>query len=165
MSSAYFDYKASEWDANPQRRNVALRVAQAIREAIPIHRGMSALEFGCGTGLISRALLSDVGQITAVDLSSGMIDELKQRIEKEKLSRITARCLNLLTARFSVPFDLIYSALALHHVSNLDAHFDELTRLVMPTGYMHSPISTQRMDLFTEKSSTRFIEGLIAAYG
>ena len=59
MTSTYFDERAKDWDANPMRVERARIVAQAIRQAVPLRPGMTALELGCGTGLLSFALQPD----------------------------------------------------------------------------------------------------------
>ena len=50
-SADKFNREALQWDENPQRRAVALVVAQAIIAAVKPKKTMHALEFGCGTGL------------------------------------------------------------------------------------------------------------------
>jgi ubiquinone/menaquinone biosynthesis C-methylase UbiE len=89
----HFDSKAAEWDDNPGRVENAREIAAAIKNAIPFSKTMSALEFGCGTGLISRELLPMIvcpeqgrrGNILAIDLSPGMIEQLQNRIAEAKL--------------------------------------------------------------------------------
>ena len=56
-----FDERAKDWDSDPKKVERARAVAEAIRKAIPLTANMSALEYGCGTGLLSFALQSDSG--------------------------------------------------------------------------------------------------------
>ena len=92
-----FDSKAAEWDDNPGRREMIRSIAAAIKAAVPLSKTMSAMEFGCGTGLLSRELFPMVGKITAIDLSPGMIEQLQKRITEAGLQNITARCLDIFT--------------------------------------------------------------------
>ena len=47
-----FDERAKDWDSDPKKVERARAVAEAIRSAIPLTPNMSALEYGCGTGLV-----------------------------------------------------------------------------------------------------------------
>ena len=49
---------------------------------------MDALDFGCGTGLVTLQLQPFLHSITGVDGSQGMIDILKQKIEKKNLTNV-----------------------------------------------------------------------------
>jgi len=50
-----FDKKAKTWDEDPQIVLRAQKVATHIRKGVPLNSDMSALEYGCGTGLLSFA--------------------------------------------------------------------------------------------------------------
>src|SRR6266536_6200485 len=75
-----FDERAKDWDSEPNKVERARAVADAIRRTIPLTNDMKALEYGCGTGLLSFALQSDLRQITLADTSQGMLDVLKEKI-------------------------------------------------------------------------------------
>ncbi|MDD3276202.1 MAG: class I SAM-dependent methyltransferase [Kiritimatiellales bacterium] len=132
----HFDSKAAEWDDNPVRVENARKIAAAIRAAVPLNKTMRALEFGCGTGLISRELFPTIGNILAIDLSSGMIAQLQNRIDEAELKNISARCLDIFTDPPDGPFDLIFSAMAMHHVQNTDALLDRFAALTAPGGWI-----------------------------
>ncbi len=68
-----FDERAKDWDSDPKKIERARTVSEAIRNTTPVTPQMSALEYGCGTGLLSFALQSDLGQITLADTSQGML--------------------------------------------------------------------------------------------
>jgi len=64
-----FDKEAAKWDENPGRVKLANEVADSIiREAAP-SAGMDALDFGCGTGLVTLRIQPLVGSITGADSS------------------------------------------------------------------------------------------------
>ena len=131
-----FDAKAVEWDDNPGRRETIRKIAAAIRAAVPPSKTMSAMEFGCGTGLLSRELFPNLGNVTAIDLSPGMIEQLQKRIAEAGLQNITAQCLDIFKNPPPGPFDLIYSAMALHHVPDTDALLDRFASLTAPGGWI-----------------------------
>jgi cyclopropane fatty-acyl-phospholipid synthase-like methyltransferase len=131
-----FDSKAAEWDDNPGRVENARNIAAAIKKAVPLAKTMYAMEFGCGTGLVSRELLPNLGNALAVDLSPGMIEQLQNRIAEAELKNINARCLDIFVDPLAGPFDFIFSAMALHHVPDTDALLDRLARLLSPGGFI-----------------------------
>lgn len=75
-----FDDRAKEWDNDSQKIERARVVADAIRASIHLRPSMTALEYGCGTGLLSFALLADLGAITLADTSEGMLAVLSDKI-------------------------------------------------------------------------------------
>ena len=79
MTVSHFDERAREWDSDPEKVERARVTADAIRHTIPLHPDMSALEYGCGTGLLSFALQSDLGQITLADTSKGMLEVCRMK--------------------------------------------------------------------------------------
>jgi cyclopropane fatty-acyl-phospholipid synthase-like methyltransferase len=131
-----FDAKAAEWDDSPLRREMNRSIAATIREAVPLDPSMSVLDFGCGTGLISRELFPNLGKILAVDLSAGMIEQLQKRIDAEKIPNITPRRLDIFTDPLNETFDLIYSAMAIHHVKETGPLIDRLTACLNPGGWI-----------------------------
>lgn len=114
--SERFDKAAKEWDKNATRTRLAENIAAAMIERVPFHDEMRIMDFGAGTGLLSSGLMSRVGEIYAVDLSTGMLDELDK---KESLKgRVHPHCRNILHDPFQEDFDGIVSAMALHHVED-----------------------------------------------
>jgi len=74
-----FDRAAAEWDENPRRTALARSVAEAIIKAVGLHPAMQALEFGCGTGLVTLALAPHLGNLTAIDTSEEMLGVLRKK--------------------------------------------------------------------------------------
>jgi predicted TPR repeat methyltransferase len=71
-----FDERAESWDDDPVRVARAAAVAEGIRSRVPLSSAMRALEYGCGTGLLSFELRHELGHITlalteAIDVSPG----------------------------------------------------------------------------------------------
>ena len=78
-----FDAKAKEWDKNLDKLKRAKAFAIEIIDYIKPDKTKNALEFGCGTGLLSFELKGAFNQITLADTSEGMIDVLKEKIKKQ----------------------------------------------------------------------------------
>lgn len=97
---------------------------------------MSALDFGCGTGMVSRDLAPSLRQITAIDISCGMIDQLRARIAEFGLFNLRAEVHDLLSEPLEERFDLIYSAMALHHIGPTERLLDQLIAHLNPGGWI-----------------------------
>ncbi len=90
-----FDESAKDWDSDPKKVERARMVAEAIRNTISLSREMKALEYGCGTGLLSFALQPDLGGITLADTSQGMLDVLREKIAQSEVTNMHPTRLDL----------------------------------------------------------------------
>lgn len=132
-----FDEKARQWDLNPMRHERARAVADAIRRQIPLHRRMTALEYGCGTGLLSFELCNELGNITLADRSAGMLEVLDEKIAAAQVTHLTPVQLDLLTDPLPTRrFDLIYSLMTLHHILDTRRILSCFHQLLLPGGYL-----------------------------
>jgi len=133
-----FNREASAWDNNPQRRALTDAVAQAIIAKTLPEKTMRALEFGCGTGLVTQYLAPLVGTLSAIDTSSEMLAMLDQKIKTMQLSNIETACVDIFGSSESLiperSFDLIYSSMTLHHVADTAACLRRLAKLLVPRG-------------------------------
>ncbi len=132
-----FDERAKDWDSDPMKVNRAKTVAQAMRGAIPLAPTMSALEYGCGTGLLSFALQADLGQITLADTSQGMLATLTEKISAAGVDNMTPLRLDLSTDPLpDSPFDLTYSLMTLHHIADARSILQKFHALLAPGGWL-----------------------------
>jgi ubiquinone/menaquinone biosynthesis C-methylase UbiE len=133
----YFDERAKDWDANPLRVERAKITAQAIREMVPLRPGMSALELGCGTGLLSFALQLDFASITLADTSQGMLDVLSEKIKASGVNNMHPLRLDLASDPLPAPrFNIIYSLMTMHHIPNTDQVLRQCHALTTPGGWL-----------------------------
>jgi 2-polyprenyl-3-methyl-5-hydroxy-6-metoxy-1,4-benzoquinol methylase len=137
LDAAHFDSKARQWDENPVFRERGLKIAEAIRKAVPLHRQMSALDYGCGTGLLSFPLRDELGAILMADSSGGMLEVVREKIATQEVTNMTTLQLDLL-ADPPPPqrFDLIVTAMTLHHVPDTDHILRVFHDLLQPDGYL-----------------------------
>jgi ubiquinone/menaquinone biosynthesis C-methylase UbiE len=77
----FFDSKAKTWDQHQYRVERAQVVAKAIESKIPLSQVKTALDFGCGTGLLGLNLADKVGHIVLSDTSPGMIEQVNRKIQ------------------------------------------------------------------------------------
>lgn len=130
-----FDACAKTWDEQPRRLQLAANIFAAIEAQIPWRPDMVALDYGAGTGLLTLALAPRVRHITAVDSSSGMLAVLAQKAQAAGLTHV-----DTLLADFSKDplssgtYDLIASAMTLHHIADVDALLLKFFVLLAPGG-------------------------------
>ena len=111
-----FEDKAKDWDANERRTRLAAAIGSSILEHVRLNERMSVLDFGAGTGLITTRIAPRVKRVVAVDTSQAMLDELESKAELK--GRVETVCRDLLDGPLEDRFDLIVSAMALHHVED-----------------------------------------------
>src|SRR5210317_482305 len=111
-----FEAKAKDWDANDRRTKLAAAISASILDHVQLHERMSVLDFGAGTGLISTQIAPLVNRIVAVDISQAMLDKLEAKPELK--GKVDTVCQDLLETPLEARFDLIVSAMAMHHVEN-----------------------------------------------
>jgi len=132
-----FDEKAPTWDNNPMRIERAVAAANAIRAALPLQPGMTALEYGCGTGLLSFALQTDFAQITLADTSEGMLKILAAKIAASDVTNMLPLKLDLATEPAPVSrFDVTYSLMVLHHIPDTETVIKQFHALLKPGGWL-----------------------------
>jgi ubiquinone/menaquinone biosynthesis C-methylase UbiE len=90
------------------------------------------LEIGCGTGKNTAWLLTICDQITAIDLSNGMLDIAKNKIQSDKVNFIEGDITKDWTFTKDT-YDLITFSLMLEHIEDLNAVFQKLA-IVSDTG-------------------------------
>ena len=132
-----FDQKAQEWDEHPAKREMAQLFAAEIKKNVALTATMELLEFGCGTGLVSMELHRQVAAIVMLDTSPGMIEVLREKIACLAIGSLQPRLGDLVAIDPSKEsFDLIYSNMALHHVTKAEQTLAEMAHLLKPGGVL-----------------------------
>lgn len=130
-----FDDKAATWDQDPRRIKMAKEIAEAMARKVKLNTQMSAMEFGCGTGLVTMYLADKVKSITAVDNSAGMLAVLEQKIKAQLVHNVEIKHVDLtIEQTLGRSFDLIYSVLALHHIKDCQSLLAYFKTILNPGG-------------------------------
>lgn len=114
-----FDQLAATWDENPVRLKMARTVAKKMVERVSLTQDMKALEFGCGTGLVTVLMAPMLGSITAVDSSENMLSELQKKIGDIGITNIEYHKLDI--GEQAVPgsdYNFIFSNMTFHHIAD-----------------------------------------------
>lgn len=133
-----FDEKARSWDDNPEHVHRAQTVAEAIRSALPSDSGFTAMEYGCGTGLLSFLLKDRFSQITLIDNSQGMLEVINEKIARSDIRNMIVLNIDILesTALLPDPFSVIYCSMVLHHIGNIGGTLKTCYSLLTRQGYL-----------------------------
>lgn len=131
-----FDENAKNWDTE-KRINNAKIIGNEIANSIASNKNYSAMEFGCGTGLISFNLYDRFQKVTLIDSSKGMIDILNSKIIKCKINNMVAKHLDITNENsIDEKFDVIYNSMALHHIQDTSSIVETFYKLLNDEGYL-----------------------------
>lgn len=127
-----FQDKARDWDQRDIPRQLSEDIGACLLENLKLRREMRVMDFGAGTGLIAGRVASQVSQVTAVDISQAMLEKLAAKDELR--GKVEVRCQNILEAPMAERFDLIVSAMAMHHVEDTDQLVQSFATHLKPGG-------------------------------
>jgi predicted TPR repeat methyltransferase len=161
LSQAYvarlFDDYAPRFDAH-LTENLGYRapalIADALGAATPGRGFASALDLGCGTGLMGEALRGRIDHLTGVDLSAGMIAKARERGVYDRLVVVDAAA--MLGSEPPGAFDLIVAADSLVYIGDLAALFGVAVTALASDGLFAFSIETCEGDGFELEATMRF---------
>jgi ubiquinone/menaquinone biosynthesis C-methylase UbiE len=132
-----FNKEAATWDANPKRLKLAQDVAAAIIRVLHPAPHMDALDFGCGTGLVTLRLQPLVRSITAADSSPGMMAVLQDKVKNQGLANVRPRLVDFEKGEaLEGQFHLLVSSMTMHHVQDTAALLRRWFDLLLPGGLL-----------------------------
>lgn len=113
-----FKERSKDYDKNDMVQQLSSAVSNCIIENVNLNKQMQVLDFGAGTGLISSKIAPHVERITAVDISQSMLDKLIAK--QENTDKVQALCHDMTVEPIGKEYDLIMSAMAMHHIEDTD---------------------------------------------
>jgi len=116
--SDLFKEKAKEWDVNEMVTQLSSAIGGCILDNVSLNKTMHVMDFGAGTGLITSQVAPHVNKITAVDVSEAMLEQLLAK--QELKGKVEALCQDITTQATGDDYDLIMSAMAMHHVEDIE---------------------------------------------
>jgi len=133
----HFDKQAKDWDNDPKKTERAIIFAEEIKKFIQPKDTWNALEFGCGTGLLSYQLKNTFESITLADNSIGMIDVLKEKIKNQHIKNFKPLLVDLLKDDLNIgKFNVIYMLMTLHHILDLEKVSKKFNSLLKTDGFL-----------------------------
>jgi ubiquinone/menaquinone biosynthesis C-methylase UbiE len=125
ISNAYNSW-AAQYDTNDNKtRDLE---ALALKKILSGNAYKHCLEVGCGTGKNTQWLLTICDQITAIDLSQGMLEIAKNKINSTKVNFSEADIIKD-WAFAKDAYDLVTFSLMLEHIEDLHAVFHKVSKV------------------------------------
>lgn len=129
-----FNAIAAEWDGDPEHVYRSQKVARAMRAALPLTGSERALELAAGTGLVTLVMAARLGHVTAMDSSAEMLAVLREKCELKQLEHVQTLEGFVPEQLPDGPFDLVYSAMTLHHVEDVPGLLVAVAARIRPGG-------------------------------
>ena len=156
-AGSYYDRIAKFYDLTFKLNGYGRSLDQYFdNHPLPISRGARVLDAGCGTGLLTLALLRTIRfpvSITALDLSSTSINAARRALysSRGRTRDVTFTQGNLLSLPFADDsLDLVVTSGALEYVPLSDG-LAEIARVIAPGGHLlHLPVHPSVAGTFLE---------------
>jgi len=130
-SEQNLETRRSVWRLGPSGVDPLDLIVDAVRSALPAHRGMpDVLEVGCGTGAFAARLVEEVPGIAllAVDQSPRFVELTRERGVPAQVQDVQ----HLLAP--DAAYDVVLALWMLYHVPDLDRGLAEVRRVLRPGG-------------------------------
>ncbi|ARC86304.1 methyltransferase domain protein [Clostridium argentinense CDC 2741] len=131
-----FDLEAKSWD-DDKRVTRAKLISEEIDRWLGDKINNNAMEFGCGTGLITLNLKNKFKDIMMVDNSAGMIEEVNKKIKNQNVNNIRTWCGDIDEIDDKNKYDAIYTSMTLHHIVNISKVLEKLHSLLSLEGELY----------------------------
>lgn len=113
-----FDAMAAGFDTD-QRTGRAKIIADKLHTHIVDGHKKSAIEYGCGTGLVGLQFAKTFKALLLVDSSPEMINQTEQKLGKLEHPAVSTLCCDFMTdTPAELQADYIFSSLVLHHIKD-----------------------------------------------
>ena len=113
----HFNELAMSWDDDPSRKERAEVIARMMKTKIRSREGgITALEYGSGTGLLGFATLDHLNALTLMDFSEEMTKVADVKISNAGLKNVDTVWGDLFEKTLDRKYDLIFTMLTMHHI-------------------------------------------------
>ncbi|GMK38906.1 methyltransferase type 12 [Paenibacillus sp. CCS19] len=131
-----FEMIASTYDT-PERIHIAKISSDAIRRYMDDATTKSAIDFGCGTGLVGMNLVNEFQSMLFLDTSPNMIRQIQQKINDAGIQNADTLCFDFETDDLSdLRADYIMMAQVLLHIKDVDFVLARLFNVLQDGGHL-----------------------------
>ncbi|XHR31207.1 MAG: class I SAM-dependent methyltransferase [Chthoniobacteraceae bacterium] len=132
-----FENAAGLWDTNPSRAELARHIVHLAEREMAGFTAPRIMDYGCGTGMCSIPLTSHALSVLAVDISPAMLEEVQKKASALGLSNIaTLRHDLAMEPLEGREFDVIITAMAMHHVKEVALVLERFRPLLAANGVL-----------------------------
>jgi ubiquinone/menaquinone biosynthesis C-methylase UbiE len=131
-----FEMIANIYDTS-ERIHIANLSSNAIHEYLIDTKDKTAMDFGCGTGLVGMNLLDDFNSILFLDTSQNMIDQINQKITKFNVQNASTLCFDIeKDSLLDLKVDYIFMAQVLLHIKDVELVLSRLYEILNENGHL-----------------------------
>lgn len=131
-----FEMIATIYDT-AERVQIAKVSADAVREYLVDAKSKSAIDFGCGTGLVGMSLVNDFNSVLFLDASQNMINQIKQKIADFNIRNADTLCFDFeKESRSDLHADYIFMAQVLLHINDVGLVLSKLFDVLNAGGHL-----------------------------
>jgi len=135
-ANAIWEEMARRYDTD-DRVSVAKIIVQAVRSELKDTTEKTALDYGCGTGLIGLGLTDLFQSILFVDPSSQMIDQVNRKIEARQIACASTLCCDFLEeVPGALQVDYIIMSQVLLHIKDSRFILTKLYHVLKKNGHL-----------------------------
>ena len=130
-SEKFFDKVSSKSKSEPNQ--TAFKIIESSKEFLK--KDSYILDFGCGSGAITKKLSKTVKSIDAIDISSGMLEFAKKQSEKSSIANINYIHDSIFDECFkNKKYDVILAFNVLHYIEDMPSLIERINTLLKPDG-------------------------------
>ncbi len=131
-----FNMIAGQYDT-PDRMKAAEIISDTVRRYVTNAKDKTAVDFGCGTGLVGIGLLDVFSSILFVDSAPNMVEEVKRKIQKLQVQNADVLCCDFETDFFpELQADYIIAAQVLLHIEDTELILSRLYNVLNKGGHL-----------------------------
>lgn len=120
-----------------ERIQLAKVSSNAISEYLVDAKSKTAIDFGCGTGLVGMNLLNDFNSMLFLDASQNMINQVKQKIADFNIRNVDTLCFDFeKEGRSDLHADYIFMAQVLLHINDVELVLSKLYDVLNVGGHL-----------------------------
>jgi peptidoglycan/xylan/chitin deacetylase (PgdA/CDA1 family)/ubiquinone/menaquinone biosynthesis C-methylase UbiE len=139
-----YDVEQSKAGVSPARRKEWELFKTSFESNL--NKNHNVLELGAGTGRFTVPIAEKVKKVTAVDISSNMLNVLKYKAKQKKLENITSIVSDIEKYNSEMKFDAICSFSALEYISDMEGIIRKSYASLKPGGMVY--FITSRRSVF-----------------
>ncbi|MGI1679381.1 MAG: class I SAM-dependent methyltransferase [Cellvibrionaceae bacterium] len=146
----YFKHKADVYEKDKNRVKNVNNIASAILKAVTLKKSMHIMDFGSGTGLLLEKIAPFVEKITAIDISSSMNSQLREK-QDQLPCELDIQEVDLTNTSIDQRFDGIISSMTMHHIEDTQTMFVKLYGMLNDSGFIAiADLDTESGDFHSE---------------
>ncbi len=131
-----FEMIADMYDTS-ERIQIAKVASDAIRKHLTDAKGKTAVDFGCGTGLVGMDLLSDFKSMLFLDTSQKMLNQIEKKIAANNIQNAATLCFDFERDSLSdLKADYIFMVQVLLHIKDVEPVLSRLYEVLNQGGHL-----------------------------